>query len=91
MVVLGSTGSIGVNCLDVISHLDHRLEVVGLSAHSKWEMLLEQVRRWRPRWVAVTDPAAGVPRAGRGDRVRDDGGRGTDPARGRAGPSADPR
>jgi 1-deoxy-D-xylulose-5-phosphate reductoisomerase len=56
LVVLGSTGSIGTNCLDVASHLGDRLEVVGLSAHSNWEMLVEQARSFRPRWVTVTDP-----------------------------------
>jgi 1-deoxy-D-xylulose-5-phosphate reductoisomerase len=58
VVILGSTGSIGVNCLDVIAHLDQRLEVFGVSAHSRWELLLEQVERFRPRCVAVTDGAA---------------------------------
>ncbi len=58
MVVLGSTGSIGSNCLDVIGHLEDRLEAWGLSAHTRWETLLEQVRRWQPRWVTATDPEA---------------------------------
>jgi 1-deoxy-D-xylulose-5-phosphate reductoisomerase len=56
--VLGSTGSIGVNCLDVVSHLGGRFHVDGLSAHSNWPALVEQARRHRPRWVALTDPAA---------------------------------
>lgn len=58
VVVLGSTGSIGTNCLDVIGHLPDRLETWGLSAHTRWEMLLDQIERWQPRWVAVTDPEA---------------------------------
>jgi 1-deoxy-D-xylulose-5-phosphate reductoisomerase len=58
VVVLGSTGSIGCNCLDVIAHLEDRLEAWGLSAHSRWEGLLEQVQRWQPRYVAATDPDA---------------------------------
>jgi len=58
VVVLGSTGSIGTNCLDVVSHLPDRLEILGLSAHTRWETLLGQVERWQPRWVAVTDPEA---------------------------------
>jgi len=53
--VLGSTGSIGTNCLDVVRCLPDRLEVVGLSAHSRWEMLFEQAQEYRPRYVAVTD------------------------------------
>jgi 1-deoxy-D-xylulose-5-phosphate reductoisomerase len=54
--VLGSTGSIGVNCLEVIGHLPERLQAVGLSAHSSWQVLFEQAARHCPRWVAITDP-----------------------------------
>jgi 1-deoxy-D-xylulose-5-phosphate reductoisomerase len=57
VVVLGSTGSIGVNCLDVIGSLESRLSAVGLSAHTSTESLCEQARRHRPRWVAITEPA----------------------------------
>jgi 1-deoxy-D-xylulose-5-phosphate reductoisomerase len=56
-VVLGSTGSIGTSTLDVIAHLPDRLRAVGLSAHANTELLLEQIGRHRPRWVAVTDAA----------------------------------
>ncbi len=55
VVVLGSTGSVGTNCLDVIDHLEDRLEVLGLSAHTSWEPLLGQVERWQPRYATVTD------------------------------------
>lgn len=57
VVLLGSTGSIGTNCLDVVSCLADRLEIVGLSAHSRWEMLFSQAAEFQPRWVTVTDPA----------------------------------
>jgi 1-deoxy-D-xylulose-5-phosphate reductoisomerase len=57
-VVLGSTGSIGRSCLDVIDTLETRLTALGLSAHSKWETLVEQAGRCQPRWVTVTDPRA---------------------------------
>jgi 1-deoxy-D-xylulose-5-phosphate reductoisomerase len=56
VVVLGSTGSIGTNCLDVINALDDHLEAHGLSAHRSWEKLFAQARRCRPRWVTITDP-----------------------------------
>lgn len=56
MVILGSTGSIGTSCLDVIANLEGRLELLGLSAHLNWETLFDQAERWRPRWVTVTDP-----------------------------------
>jgi 1-deoxy-D-xylulose-5-phosphate reductoisomerase len=54
--VLGSTGSIGTNCLEVIARLEDRLAAHGLSAHASWEQLFEQAARHRPRWVTVTDP-----------------------------------
>lgn len=56
VVVLGSTGSIGTNCLDVIEHLSDRLEVVGLCAHASWQTLFEQAKRHQPRWICVTNP-----------------------------------
>ena len=56
VVVLGSTGSIGTNCLDVIASLSERLELLGLSGHANRELLLEQAIQHRPRWVTVTDP-----------------------------------
>lgn len=56
VAVLGSTGSIGTSCLDVIAHLDHRLRAHSLSAHRSWQPLLEQARRFKPRRIAVTDP-----------------------------------
>ena len=58
VVILGSTGSIGTNALDVVAYLPDRLDVIGLSAHSRVDLLLEQAIKYRPRWIAVTDPAA---------------------------------
>src|SRR5271163_2262993 len=59
VVVLGSTGSVGKNCLDVVAHMPERFEIAGLCAHSSWEVLLEQAEQFRPRWLAITDPRAG--------------------------------
>jgi 1-deoxy-D-xylulose-5-phosphate reductoisomerase len=65
VVILGSTGSIGTNCLDVIDRLGDRLELLGLSAHSNWEALFQQAARYRPRWVTVTlEQSQGQPPAG---------------------------
>src|SRR5450631_196173 len=58
VVVLGSTGSIGTSCLKVIDSLPDRLETFGLSAHSRWEDLLQQTHRHQPRYVLATDPRA---------------------------------
>jgi 1-deoxy-D-xylulose-5-phosphate reductoisomerase len=58
VVVLGSTGSIGTSTLDVVAHLPDRLGILGLSAHSRVELALEQARRCRPRYLTLTDPEA---------------------------------
>ncbi len=58
VVVLGSTGSVGANALDVIRHLPDECRVSGLSARSNWKMLGEQVREFHPARVALTDGAA---------------------------------
>ena len=57
VVILGSTGSIGRSALSVLEHdCGRRLRAVGLAARSSWQELVEQARRHRPRWVALTDP-----------------------------------
>lgn len=58
IVVLGSTGSIGVNTLDVALHLSDRICVHGLGVHSSLSLLVEQAQRHRPRAVAIADPDA---------------------------------
>ncbi|MGL4552666.1 MAG: 1-deoxy-D-xylulose-5-phosphate reductoisomerase [Gemmataceae bacterium] len=59
VVVLGSTGSIGTNTLDVIRHLPGRFQVLGLSAHSSLDALAAQTREFNPRFVCVTGPGPG--------------------------------
>jgi 1-deoxy-D-xylulose-5-phosphate reductoisomerase len=58
LAILGSTGSIGVQALDVVSRFPDRFEVVALSAGRNVARLAEQVRKFRPRLVAVADPEA---------------------------------
>jgi 1-deoxy-D-xylulose-5-phosphate reductoisomerase len=58
VAVLGSTGSIGVQALDVVARFPGRFEVVALAASRNVERILEQVHRFRPRRVAMSDPAA---------------------------------
>jgi 1-deoxy-D-xylulose-5-phosphate reductoisomerase len=55
VAILGSTGSIGKNALRVIDSLGEGYEVVALSAHSSVELLAEQARRYRPKYVAITN------------------------------------
>jgi 1-deoxy-D-xylulose-5-phosphate reductoisomerase len=54
LLVLGSTGSIGTQALDVAGRSED-LEVVGLSAASSWEPLVEQAVRHRVRRIAIAD------------------------------------
>jgi 1-deoxy-D-xylulose 5-phosphate reductoisomerase (EC 1.1.1.267) len=57
--VLGATGSIGVNTLDVVSRHPDRYEVLALSAQNKVDRLAEQCVRFRPRYAVVgSDEAA---------------------------------
>ncbi|HEY7118258.1 MAG TPA: 1-deoxy-D-xylulose-5-phosphate reductoisomerase [Tepidisphaeraceae bacterium] len=58
IAILGSTGSIGTSALDVIEHLGPDYQVTALSAHSQSGKLLEQIARYRPRAVGVTDARA---------------------------------
>jgi 1-deoxy-D-xylulose-5-phosphate reductoisomerase len=55
IAILGSTGSIGQNALNVIHALGPDYEVVALSAHSRVEMLAQQAQQFRPQVIALTD------------------------------------
>ncbi|MGI8945967.1 MAG: 1-deoxy-D-xylulose-5-phosphate reductoisomerase, partial [Thermoleophilaceae bacterium] len=57
VLIVGSTGSIGTQALDVISRSES-LELVGLAAHSNAELLLEQAGAHRVERVALADPDA---------------------------------
>ena len=56
--VLGSTGSVGANTVELLAADPHRYRVEALTAHSNAELLAEQARRLRPGFAAVADPAA---------------------------------
>ncbi len=58
LLVLGSTGSIGTQTLDVVRQAAGRFRVEGLAAARSWERVLEQVREFAPRRVALVDPQA---------------------------------
>lgn len=55
VAVLGSTGSIGTNCLQVLAALPDRLSLAGVTAHRRWQDLATQTRTTHPRWAVVTD------------------------------------
>ena len=58
IAILGSTGSIGRQCLDVVESLPGRFEVVALAAGANVRLVAEQVARHRPQVVAVGTEAA---------------------------------
>jgi 1-deoxy-D-xylulose-5-phosphate reductoisomerase len=55
IAVLGSTGSIGTNCLEVVEAHRERMQCVAIAANRKWEVLAKQASRHRPRWVVISD------------------------------------
>jgi len=68
--ILGATGSIGVNTLDVISRHPERFEVWAISGASRVDELFAQCLRWRPRFAVM--PAEAVAKGLR-DKVREAG------------------
>ncbi len=58
IVILGSTGSIGRQALEVARALPHRLRVVGLAAGSNLELFAQQVAEWQPKIAALADENA---------------------------------
>jgi 1-deoxy-D-xylulose-5-phosphate reductoisomerase len=62
VLILGSTGSIGTQALEVIGRSDH-LQVVGLAAGVGWELAVEQAREHGVPTIALADEAAAA-RAG---------------------------
>lgn len=58
--ILGSTGSIGRNVLEVVARFPERFQVAGLSAGKNIGLLIEQIERFRPRLVSVRDERLAV-------------------------------
>jgi 1-deoxy-D-xylulose-5-phosphate reductoisomerase len=56
IVILGSTGSIGTQTLDIISRMPDRFRIVGLSAHENIHLLLEQCAKWKPSHACLVNP-----------------------------------
>ena len=54
IVILGSTGSIGTQTIDVIASNPDKYELYGITAHSNSELLISQARKYKPNFVIVT-------------------------------------
>lgn len=58
VIILGSTGSIGTQTLDVIRQYKDQFEVVGLACNSNVLLLSRQIKEFNPKFVAVADEKA---------------------------------
>jgi 1-deoxy-D-xylulose-5-phosphate reductoisomerase len=54
VTILGATGSIGRNCLQVIKAYSNEFKVIGLSSHHRVDLLYEQCLRFKPELVCIT-------------------------------------
>ena len=55
LVILGSTGSIGTQALEVANALPDEIEIVGLAAGGNWRLLVQQIRDWKPEVAVIFD------------------------------------
>lgn len=53
IAILGSTGSIGTNALDVIRNSEENFEVVALTGHGNYQLLIEQIKEFKPKYVSI--------------------------------------
>ncbi len=56
LTILGATGTIGINTLDVVARHPDRFRVVALSGQNQIDRLAQQCRQFRPRYAVVLDP-----------------------------------
>jgi 1-deoxy-D-xylulose-5-phosphate reductoisomerase len=71
LTILGSTGSIGTQALDVVRRNPDRFRIVGLCAATRHELLVGQIREFRPPAVAIADENAALELTAQLSRVRD--------------------
>lgn len=55
IVVLGSTGSIGVNTLNIARNLKDKFNVIGITANKNIALFKSQIKEFNPEFVAVAD------------------------------------
>lgn len=53
IAILGSTGSIGVNALNIIREAKDKFQVVALSGHGNYKLLLDQIEEFKPLYVSI--------------------------------------
>lgn len=55
IIILGSTGNIGTQVLDVVDKYPKKIGVAGLAANNNFDLLLKQIKKYKPKAVAVPD------------------------------------
>lgn len=70
LVVLGSSGSIGRQALEVVAAHSQRLQVTGLAAHRDWQTVVEQCRRYGVKTCCLVDEEAAAQAARHLDGVQ---------------------
>jgi 1-deoxy-D-xylulose-5-phosphate reductoisomerase len=56
LTILGATGTIGINTLDVVARHPEKFRIVALTGQNQIEKLAEQCRQFKPRYTVVLDP-----------------------------------
>ncbi|NJN37851.1 MAG: 1-deoxy-D-xylulose-5-phosphate reductoisomerase [Acaryochloridaceae cyanobacterium CSU_3_4] len=56
ITLLGSTGSIGTQTLEIVTQYPDQFRIVGLAAGRNLQLLCQQIRQFRPEIVAIADP-----------------------------------
>ena len=59
ITILGSTGSVGCQTIDIIRRNYNRYKIEALTAGSNVELLAEQAKELKPSFVAIADPKGG--------------------------------
>ena len=57
VTILGSTGSVGCNTIDLLARRPEAFSIEALTANRNVALLVEQARALRPRMVAIADPS----------------------------------
>ena len=57
LAILGSTGSIGTQALDVVREHEDRFEIYALTANNQVELLIKQAREFQPEVVVIANEA----------------------------------
>lgn len=53
--ILGSTGSIGTQALNILANYPEKFKIIALSGSQNWELLYQQVLKFQPKYVVIAD------------------------------------